>query len=71
MASLLDAHDHLDNGWQRLQQQWRASRDQWSDPVSRSFEREFWQEYDRVAPATLHEMQKLSEVIAQARRAVR
>jgi hypothetical protein len=71
MASLLGAHDHLDRAWQSLQRQWQASRDQWDDPVSRGFEREFWQEYERVTPATMAEMQKLAEVIAQARRAVK
>jgi len=71
MASLLNTHDTLDNGWQRLQQQWRAACDRWNDPVSRRFEREYWQEYERLLPATMQEMQKLAEVIAQARRAVK
>jgi len=71
MASLLSAHDHLDQGWQSLQRQWQASREQWNDPVSQRFEREYWQEHERLLPATMQEMQKLAEVIAQARRVVK
>ncbi|MBN2006249.1 MAG: hypothetical protein JXA21_23040 [Anaerolineae bacterium] len=65
------AHDRLKAGWQVLQTRWQASRAQWDDPVARRFEKEFWQEYEQVLPATLQEMQNLAEVIAQARRNVR
>jgi hypothetical protein len=71
MSSLNQSHDGLRAAFQTLQRQWQASREQWNDPVSRRFEREFWQEYERVTPATMAEIQKLAEVIAQARRAVK
>jgi hypothetical protein len=71
MASLMNAHDHLDQAWQSLQRQWQASSEQWNDPVSRRFEREFWEEYERVTLAMMAEIQRLAEVIAQARRAVK
>jgi len=71
MSSLNTAHERIRNGWRVLQRQWQASGTLWNDPVQRRFEREFWQDFERVVPATMNEMQKLAEVIAQARRGVR
>jgi len=70
MSSLLNAHDQLRNSWQSLRHQWQVSYAVWNDPVSLRFEREFWQSFERVVPETMEEMQKLAEVIAQARRSV-
>jgi len=39
--------------------------------MRRQFEREFWQPLESQAPAALKEMERLAEVIAQARRGVR
>ncbi len=71
MASLLNTRQQLGNSWQALQRQWQASRAQWNDPVSHRFEREFWQDIERIVPATMNEMQKLAEMIAQARRSIK
>ena len=71
MGSLLNTQNQLGSSWQALQRKWQASCAQWNDPVSRKFEREFWQDFERVVPATINEMQKLAEVIAQARRSVK
>ena len=71
MGSLLNTHDQLRNTWLSLQRQWQASCALWDDPVRHQFEREFWQDFERVVPATINEMQKLAEVIAQARRSVK
>ena len=71
MGSLSKAYEQLCNRWQSLQRQWQASGTLWNDPVQRRFVRDFWQDFERVVPATMSEMQKLAEVIAQARRSVR
>ncbi len=71
MSSLLQGRDHLDNSWKALRLQWQAALTLWDDPVSRHFEREYWQEFERVVPATLDEMQKLAQVIAQAQRSAK
>lgn len=71
MNSLSQARSHLQGEWRRLQQQWQATCELWDDPVQRQFEREFWQEYERVLLPTLNEMDRLAEVIAQARREVK
>lgn len=71
MNGLNIAQERLGNGWRILQHQWQASCALWDDPVRRQFERGFWQDFERVVPATMNEMQKLAEVIAQAQRNVR
>ncbi|MEW6230987.1 MAG: hypothetical protein AB1566_01585 [Chloroflexota bacterium] len=71
MSALNTTQEQLHAAWQALQHQWRASCALWDDPVSRRFEREFWQDFERVVPATMNEMQKLAQVIAQARRNVK
>lgn len=71
MSSLNASHDHLQTAWQALQKQWQASCDLWNDPVRWHFEREYWQGFERVVPATMDEMQKLERIVAQARRNVK
>ena len=71
MSSLNTTREQLYAAWQALQHQWQASCALWDDSVRRRFEREFWQDFERVVPATMNEMQKLAEVIAQARRSAR
>lgn len=70
MSTLNDACERIHSGWQVLQRQWRATRELWDDPVQWRFEREFWQEFESVVPATMEQMGRLVEVIAQARREV-
>lgn len=71
MNALSTAHSQLKNAFQSLQNQWQASSGLWDDSVHRHFEREFRQDFERVVPSTMNEMQKLEDVIAQARRNVR
>jgi uncharacterized protein YukE len=68
MSSLKQARERLQDEWTRLQDRWQAAAEQWRDAVQRRFEREFWQEYERTLPPVLHQMDRLAEVIAQARR---
>ncbi|MFQ6014936.1 MAG: hypothetical protein ACE5NP_05800 [Anaerolineae bacterium] len=71
MSSLNDARERIQGGWQALQGQWHTARGLWDDLVRRRFEREFWQEFESVVLATMEQMGRLAEVIAQARREVR
>jgi len=70
MGQLNTIREQILGQWKALQQQWRASCELWNDPVQRRFEREIWQEFERVVPAALEEMRKLDEIIDQARREV-
>lgn len=56
--------------WAVLQGQWHTACAAWNDAVRTQFEKEFWQEFEQVVPATLEEMRRLGEVIDQARREV-
>ncbi len=71
MSGLRHAHDHLQAEWQRLQDQWALTLERWRDVVCRRFEREYWQEYARAILPALQQMERLDEVIAQARREVK
>jgi len=70
MSSLGQARNQLQNAWSRLQDQWQGASDRWHDVVRQRFERDSWGEYERTLPAALKELDRLAEVIAQARREV-
>ena len=69
--SLNISHDRLQGAWQGLRGQWSKTTALWNDPVKVQFEREFWQSLESQVPITLQEMQRLGQVIAQARQNVR
>jgi len=71
MSSLNQTRDRLQAELSRLHTQWQLTSDRWRDAVHHRFEREFWQEYDRAVLPTLREMDRLAEVISQARREVK
>jgi len=71
MSAIATAEERLQTGWRVLQQQWRTTCDLWNDPVRSHFEREFWQEWEQIVPATLDAMQHLAEVISAAQHGVR
>jgi len=54
-----------------LRQQWQATCALWQDPVAHHFERRFWQEWEQTVPATLAAMERLAQILEQARREVR
>lgn len=71
MASLGSPINTLDIAWNVLSQRWEYTSSLWNDPVSKSFERDYWTTLGSQNRATLKEMQKLAQVIAEARRRVR
>jgi len=71
MNNLNTTRDELQEAWQRVRQRWQGTTALWNDPMRWQFEREFWQPLEDHAPATLKEMERLVQVIAQARRGVR
>jgi len=71
VSGLRHAHDHLQTEWQRLGDRWALTLERWRDVVCRRFEREYRQEYERTILPTLQQMERLHEVIAQARREVK
>lgn len=71
MGSLNTARDELLEAWQRLSRTREHVRGVWNDPVYRQFEREFWQPLETQMPPTFKELERLAQVIAQARQNVR
>ncbi|RLC77094.1 MAG: hypothetical protein DRI61_12135 [Chloroflexi bacterium] len=61
----------LEEAFRVLKQQWDTTRGLWKDPVQRRFEREFWQVYEPTVYATIKQMERLAETIAQACREVK
>lgn len=60
----------LGNHWRALGEIWLRTCELWDDRVRRQFERDFWQEYEAVVPATMKAMDRLEEVMARALREV-
>ncbi len=71
MSNLNTTRAELHESWQRVRQRWQGTTALWNDSVHRQFEREFWQPLEDQVPATLKEMERLTEVITQARRSVK
>lgn len=70
MNSVQQAQQRLQSHWQLLRQQWQATVLLWLDPVRYHFERRFWQEWEKTVPAALAAMERLGQVLEQARRNV-
>lgn len=71
MAQLQATAAELLEAWRRLQQRWQDSRALWNDPVARSFEKERWTPLEQQSRAAQQEMERLAQVVAQARRSVK
>ncbi len=65
------ASSEMEQAWQQVRAQWQKAGGVWNDAVRWQFEREFWQPLESLAPATIQEIERLAQVIAQARQNVR
>ncbi len=61
---------HLDTAFKSLRQRWQDIQSVWNDPVSRAFEQEYLLPLESQVQAAQREMERLAQVIAQARRSV-
>lgn len=71
MSGVRQAQQQLQSRWNALRQQWSTSSSLWIDDVRRRFASQHWQEWERIVPSVLSEMQRLDQVLEQARREVR
>ncbi len=71
MPGLNESVSALKESWMRLQQRFDDAKSKWDDPIRWAFEKQTWAPLERQARETLLEMQRLAEVIAQARRQVK
>ncbi len=70
MADLHAPIDQLDTAGKLLRQRWEQTKPLWNDPVSQSFEQQYWATIEAQTRATLTEMQKVAQVIAEAWRRI-
>jgi hypothetical protein len=70
MTNLNTTIAQLDSAWKTLRQRWEATKAVWNDPVRWDFEKEYWMPLEGQVLATQREMERLAQVIAQARRNV-
>jgi uncharacterized protein YukE len=71
MADLKITTGQLDSAFKTLRQRLEETKALWNDPVRRRFEKEHWTPLESQVQATQREMERLAQVIAQARRSVR
>ena len=63
--------DKLGANAQALRQRWSDTQSVWNDPVSRAFEQEYLVPLENQTQATQREMERLAQVIAQAKHGVK
>ena len=71
MPNLSEQTTALKENWLRLEQRWGLAAAKWNDPVRWAFEKQTWAPLERQTRETLLEMQRLAEIVAQARRQVK
>jgi hypothetical protein len=71
MASLSITHAQLFESFQRMCQRWEGSKAVWNDRVRWDFEKNYWTPLDSQTQVVLKEMERLAQIISQARRSVK
>lgn len=60
--------DKISNEWRILENQWNSTCQRWNDSMRQRFEREFWQEFERLVPAYLKKLEETDYLISKAYR---
>ena len=71
MASIKAASESIQESWRLLLHQWQRTASLWSDAAQRQFQKSYMDEYEPAVIATLRELGRLEQVVAQARRSVK
>lgn len=71
MSNLKTNKDNIYSEWSKLQAQWQKTSDLWNDSEKFRFQKEFWQEYEPIIRATINQLERLDQVIDQAKREVK
>jgi hypothetical protein len=61
-------HTRLASEWSLLRGRWAKARTQWSDSVQQFMEREVFEEFEKVVPSVIEELQRLGDLVARAQR---
>lgn len=54
--------------WTDLDRRWDNVREGWQDPIQKKFEEDYWLPLEPMVSRTLAAIDRLSQVLAQARR---
>lgn len=71
MSNLNDLTARIDAAQKKLAQQWELTKALWKDSVSRNFEKTHISPIESQTRKMLHELDRLAQVIAQARKNVK
>ena len=71
MAGLNSSISTLITASKMVRKRWDDTKNVWNDPVSRSFEKQYWTPIEDHVQSTIKEMQNLAHVIEEAQCHVR
>lgn len=71
MSNLRTSQEKINYEWIKLQTQWQKTSELWNDSEKFRFQKEFWQEYEPIIRATMKQLERLDQVIDQAKREVK
>jgi hypothetical protein len=68
MSMLNHEIEKISNEWRILENQWNSTCQHWNDSMRQRFEREFWQEFERLVPAYLRKLEETDQFISKVYR---
>jgi hypothetical protein len=71
MGSVKQSVEFLDTAWKILRQRYEETRQEWHDPSSSNFNRDYWEPLAREVEATQKQMYALAQIIEKAQRELR
>ncbi len=70
MSALYDTCGQATYAWQRLQEEWAQTTNQWRDATAAEFARDYWRLIAEEIPDFLSTLQSLAEMVTQAKQSV-
>lgn len=71
MSNFKRANEQITNSWKTLQQQWTATKEQWNDAASKTFEKDILQEFEPTVREIAGQLDHLEHLVAQAKREIK
>ena len=71
MSKLKTNYDNIIASWEKLRSQWQNTSAVWRDSEKFRFEKEYWQEYEPIIHDALRQLERLDQILDQAKREVK
>lgn len=68
MYQLTSELEHIKNECRILQSQWKSTSQVWNDSIKQQFEKEFWNEIEKLIPAYIRKLEETENLILKAYR---